>query len=295
MTGQERVTDDALPGLYRSADAAAARAQREYFVSISCYLLLLVAAAAVSFLGDTGSEGAIISTVLFLVTLGILIFLKAKRPDDTWYNGRAVAESVKTRSWRWMMRAEPYGDCTNLDEISKRFRQDIAAILDHNRNLAGDLSPDEAGNSPITNEMQRIRSLSVQERIDVYKRERIRDQEIWYTRKSKYNKNRASRWFWVSVGLHCTAIFLLLLRVRDPSFTLPVAVIATAAGAVLTWLQSKKHNELNSSYSLAAHEIGLVSIDGLDVKNEDEFSEFVVSAESAFSREHTQWVARKSN
>ncbi|MEO1352240.1 MAG: DUF4231 domain-containing protein [Cyanobacteria bacterium J06635_15] len=48
------------------------------------------------------------SALLFLVTLAILIGLRVKRPDDIWYNGRAVAESVKTRTWRWVMRAEPY-------------------------------------------------------------------------------------------------------------------------------------------------------------------------------------------
>ena len=88
---------------------------------------------------------------------------------------------------------------------------------------------------------------------------------------------------------------MLLYRIKDPSASVPVEVIATAAGAVLTWLQAKKHSELNSSYGLTAHEIVLIKGEALSVKTEKELSEFVVNSESAFSREHTQWAARKSD
>lgn len=62
----------------------------------------------------------------------------------------------------------------------------------------------------------------------------------------------------------------------------------------LTWLQAKKHNELNSSYSLAAHEIVLIKSEAELVDSDKALSNFVVSSESAFSREHTQWTARKN-
>jgi creatinase len=73
-----------------------------------------------------------------------------------------------------------------------------------------------------------------------------------------FNKRRAKQWFYVSVLLHSAAVAMLLYRIKDPVYSLPVEVVATAAGAVLTWLQAKKHNELNSSYALAAHEIALI-------------------------------------
>ncbi|NKC17160.1 MAG: SLATT domain-containing protein [Gammaproteobacteria bacterium] len=60
-----------------------------------------------------------------------------------------------------------------------------------------------------------------------------------------------------------------------------------------TWLQAKKHNELNSSYSLAIHEIGIIKGKAEFVETEEQFSDFVMSSENAFSKEHTQWVARK--
>lgn len=295
MTGQERFTDDALPGLYRSADIASLKAQKNHFSSLSAYLLLLIMAAAVSFYSDESVIWAMTSAILFLATLGILIGLQAIRPDDIWYNGRAVAESVKTRAWRWMMRAEPYDDNERLENVSKKFIEDLIEILNQNRSLAKAIDPNEEGNEPISEKMKEIRSLSIEKRLNVYKRERVQDQERWYSRKSAFNKCRALRWFWASVLLHCIAIAMLLFRIVDPSLAFPVGVVATSASAVLTWLQAKKHNELNSSYSLAAHEIGLVGAEALSIHTNQNLSDFVINTEAAFSREHTQWAARKSS
>ena len=100
-------------------------------------------------------------------------------------------------------------------------------------------------------------------------------------------------WFWISVCLHALAIGLLLYRIKEPLFDLPIEVVAASAGAAITWLQAKKHNELNSSYALAAHEIVLIKGEALSVKSDKNLSEFVLDSENAFSREHTQWTARK--
>ena len=66
------------------------------------------------------------------------------------------------------------------------------------------------------------------------------------------------------------------------------------ASSILTWLQAKKHNELSSSYSLTAHEIILIKSEVNRIENEIDFSEYIMNCENAFSREHTQWFARKN-
>ncbi|NOX74419.1 MAG: SLATT domain-containing protein [Alphaproteobacteria bacterium] len=70
----------------------------------------------------------------------------------------------------------------------------------------------------------------------------------------------------------------------------PMIVLVTSA---LGWLQMKRHGELTASYNLTAHEIGIIRGNSDAVKTEEEFSDFVNEAELAFSREHTQWVARR--
>jgi hypothetical protein len=288
------ITDQELPGLYHAADKASLEGQKTYFLGLMFHLILLILAGAISFSFSKSVAGAIVSAILFLTTLGILIALRIMRPDDTWYNGRAVAESVKTRAWRWMMRAEPYDQCDNPTAVSKQFINDLKAILNQNRSLAGKLPTDEYMKAPISDVMKAVRSMSVDERIALYKSDRIQNQADWYSRKAIFNKKRSRQWFFTSVVLHATAIFMLLLRINKPTLSLPVAVVATAASAVLTWTQAKKHNELASSYSLTAHEIILIKGEALSISNEKELSDFVVNTESAFSREHTQWVARKN-
>ena len=290
-----KVSSTDLPGLYQSADRASLDAQRNYFNGLKSYLVLLICAAFISFYFPFDYTGTLISASLFLITLGILIFIRVKKPDDIWYNGRAVAESVKTISWRWMMRAEPYEDCENIEVVSKQFINDLKSILGQNKSLSNSLHSTKAISDPISKTMNEVRKMNVGERLIIYINERIKNQADWYWSKSIFNKRRAEQWFWVSVVLHASAIAMLLYRIKKPQYSLPVGVIATAAGAALTWLKAKKHNELNSAYALAAHEIVLIKGESTYVHNEKQLSEYVVNSESAFSREHTQWVARKGD
>jgi hypothetical protein len=282
-----------FPALYNSADSASLTAQRDYFNALRLYLFLLILAAFVSFAFPEDAYAAIGSASLFLITLGILVWLKVQRPEDIWYNGRAVAESVKTRTWRWVMKAEPYDKDVPDEQAQKEFLNDLKAILAQNRSLSHVLEWTPDLGEAISNKMVAIRASSWRQRLDTYIKERIDNQSHWYSKKSQLNRRLAKRWFVVSIVLHSLAILLLLYRIKEPSSALPIEVIATAASAVLTWVQAKKHNELNSSYALAAHEIVLIKGESVSVKEEGHLSEFVINSESAFSREHTQWTARK--
>lgn len=280
-----------LPGLYRSASKASRKGQKLYFRGLQLYLTLLIVAALFSLL-PKNAISAIISAALFLITLFILIGLNQSSPDAIWYNGRAVAESVKTRTWRWMMRAKPYTDPTS-SAVENRFIGDLEKILNANRSLSKSL-PATEGTQPISSKMRGIRALPTQARLEFYQQARIDDQAKWYSDRSETNRASANRWFKISVGLHLLAIFLLLVRIPNPEFNLPIEAIATAAGAALTWLEAKKHRELTSSYALTAHEIGLIKARARSVTTEAELADFVLNSENAFSREHTQWVARKA-
>jgi len=288
--------DKDLPGLFQSADTASVKEQKKFFNGIFWYLTLLIVAALFAFFADDYPNPIfkIVSTVLFLLTLFIMIWLRVSRPDDIWYNGRAVAESVKTRSWRWMMRAEPYVDCDNIEIVRKHFVNDLKTILKQNESLIGKLGISASIEEPISDKMIEIRKLNLLDRFNFYRQERITNQAIWYTTKSKFNKKRAEMWFWTTVSLHALAILLLLYNIYDPNAKLPIEVIAVAASSVLTWLQSKKHNELSSSYSLTAHEIILIKSETNRIETEEDLSEYIMNCENAFSREHTQWFARKN-
>lgn len=289
-----KLKQENFPALFQAADHASLTAQSNYYFALKTYLFLLVVATLISFYYPADLIGALASASLFLITLCILIWLKVQKPEDTWYNGRAVAESVKTRTWRWVMKAEPYDNNVPDEQSRKEFLLDLKSILDQNRSLSAHLQLDKTNGDAISLQMSNIRNLPFEERLVIYKNERVKNQADWYAKKSLFNKRRANQWFIVSVVLHTIAIALLLWRISEPTLSLPIEVVATGASAILTWLQAKKHNELNSSYSLAAHEIVLIKSEAESVDSDKALSNFVISSESAFSREHTQWSARKN-
>ena len=282
-----------LPGLYHSSDEASLTAQGKYLLGLKSYMFFLILASLVAYLSKDSVNTAIASASLFLVSIGITIWLNVKKPEDIWYNGRAVAESVKTRAWRWMMKADPYDKTQELDIACKEFISDLKQILDQNRSFGEAIGEGASVREPITDNMRAIWLLSYQQRAAVYKKYRVDEQALWYWKKTKYNKKMALIWFWVMIALQSLAIFLLLLKIKTPMTKLPVEVVAVCASSVLGWLQTKKHNELSASYALAAQEISLIRGEASYVNSEESLSIFVIDSENAFSREHTQWFARK--
>jgi len=281
-----------FPGLYQSADATSLIMQKRYFGSMLWYILTLFAAAFFAFFNNEPEPSLkIISAILFLISLSLMVWQKVTKPEDLWYNGRAVAESVKTRTWRFIMKATPYeaGD----ESATQRFIADLKEILKENENLISKLGSKTAVKEPISQPMKDIRLLNLEERLNFYKQHRIEDQQIWYTKKAIYNKNCGDRLFWVIVVLHAIAIFFLLINIKEPSVRFPISVIGVAASSALTWFQAKKYSELFSSYTLTAHEISIIKSEGNVIANEQQLSEYIINCETAFSREHTQWVARK--
>ena len=245
-----------FPGLYHAADAASRESQQRYFSGLFWYLTLLVLAAAIAFISPNSQTGTLASALLFLGSVGVLIWLRTEKPDEIWYNGRAVAESVKTRSWRWMMRAEPF---EKPDAPSNaEFLGDLKAILHQNKSLSKHLTSVTGAQDAISEQMKRVRALPAQARLDLYMSCRVQDQCVWYARKARQNKATAKFFFWLSVVLHGAAVLMLLLRIANPRVQLPIEVIAAAAAAVLTWVQARKYDELTYSYALTTHEITIL-------------------------------------
>lgn len=283
-----------LPGLYNCADKASQAEQKRYFIFTGLYLCFLILAATFAYIESCQENITfkIVSTLLFFSTLGITVWLRVYKPDDVWYNGRAVAESVKTRSWRWMMKAEPY-TCDDIETAKKEFIKDLRTILSQNQSLIKKIGPGASSKEPVSDKMISVRNLSMEDRFIFYRRERVTDQEMWYTKKAKFNKKKSTQWFVTTIILHAVAILALLYNIQEPLMKLPIEVIATAASSILTWAQAKKYNELYSSYSLTAHEIVLIKNESTEINNESQLSEYIINCENAFSREHTQWFARR--
>lgn len=155
------------------------------------------------------------------------------------------------------------------------------------------MPPDSAANDQISQSMEKTRQLPLEDRKAYYLEHRIRDQREWYRAKSKANRMASRKWVAAGGLAYAVAITLSLLRIEYSSWEIwPIEPIIVLASAFIGWTQIKKFNELASSYVLTAHEIGMIREKIRDVDSEEAFSSFVNDAEQAFSREHTQWVAR---
>jgi prepilin signal peptidase PulO-like enzyme (type II secretory pathway) len=280
-----------FPALYRSASAASHVTQRRFYLVLGSTLAIFVVSAACSFLDLQSRYLAAAQAGLLFISLGFSIYLASAKPQKSWYGARALAESVKTISWRYMMRTEPFdgADPVARANLITTLRRTIA----DNREVSAHASSLE-GVDQVTPAMEAWRSRTLAERQALYVDQRINHQLGWYSRKALASRASARRWFAMLIFANCLAILAALGNTAYPEFTYwPTDVFAAAAAAVLGWLQGKKYEDLAAAYTLTAHEIGLVRAELATVVDEAAFSKFVADAESAFSREHTQWQARR--
>ena len=169
----------------------------------------------------------------------------------------------------------------------------MKAIVDQNKDVAQVLTT-HLDALQITDAMTEMRSRPLEERKSIYAASRINDQLTWYAKKAAFNRRTSNGFFWALIVTNAVAVLCAILRIKfvDISFW-PTDIFVAIAASLLSWMQAKRFSELAASYALAAHEIGLIREQSLLPRSDNEFSQFVGDAENAFSREHTQWVARK--
>lgn len=285
------MNDDELPALYRSANELSINSQQEFLLFLKINLTTLVLAAALNVFNLSYWQFSAAQLVALLASLGSSIYLFSRRPDRIWYAGRAVAESIKTMAWRYACRAEPF---LVEDELAKaEFRNRLRYVVEQNKDIVRLLTT-HLDKSQITGKMNDIRLSSLDYRKDIYRKNRIIDQLSWYASKSAFNRKMSNTFFCVLISVNIIAVVCSMLRITFFNMPFwPTDVFVAMAASILSWMQAKRYSELASSYALAAHEIGLIREQSEGPATEVEFSQFVGDAENAFSREHTQWVARQ--
>lgn len=281
------------PALYQSASALSKRKQEVFIENFYTHMALLALASAISIANSTCPAVAVVQALVLLGALACATYLFMARPDRDWYASRAVAESIKTITWRYISRAEPFNNADEFDRIG--FKQKLKAIIEQNKDIAG-LFTSNLASVQITDEMEMRRSELMAARIDFYKSKRIIEQQNWYAGKAAQNEKSVKNFFVLLISTIAIAIVFSLLKILYPSAPYwPTDFFVTCAAGLLSWIQAKRFQDLAISYALAAHEISLIREDLINVQTEENFSAFVSDAENAFSREHTQWAARKDH
>ena len=291
------ITNLIYPNLYHSADTASLKAQSTHLLFNKLYLGSLVLAAGLGSFTAVGSQTVnryLYTGLAVVLVLGLLILwaMRARQDDKIWFDGRAVAESVKTAAWRFMMRVQPFNEDSNAESL---FLAELREIRDARPNLAKHLAAAMgAAGSAITDFMKQKRSGSLEERQTFYLSDRMREQRAWYAGKAKSNAKSGATWFWATAALQVVVVILAIVQAVSVGLAINfIPLITTCAAAMAAWNQMKRHDELAQSYALAAQALEDIEAIAGSQANEDMFSQLVEQTENSISREHTMWCARR--
>jgi hypothetical protein len=283
------------PSLYHAASAVSLAGQRAHVRLIAAELSLGIAAALAMDLIHPYPDARVSLAIIAVVALAIVLLVQALKlrrrlaHDHDWFDGRAVAESTKTLTWRYMMRVEPFDDDGRAD---LNFATKLEDVVGGNPAIGPKLVRRAPPGPAITAQMRVARSQPWQTRRDLYLQDRLEDQIRWYLGKSNYNAKWA-RWMlgWSLVS-QVLAIALTIAVARGSEWNL-VPFFTTLAASAVGWSQVKRFDELRKSYREAHDELERIRDSrALSARSEADFVAAVRDGEAAISREHTMWVAK---
>lgn len=280
------------PQLYRVADSLSVKYQKKHFGLLAAYLLLLIVSAIIPMCGNCVLANSI-SLGLFLLSAALYAISQISNPLNLWYNGRAVAESVKSMTWKWMMMADPYS-CKTQGTASLDLQKDLQNFLKQNNVLFKNYQEDDGNSYSISNKMKEIRNAAAIVKMKFYNKNRVQEQLNWYRDKSKILHRRNIVMSRIIGGCYVIMTILMIVSIVKPNKFLPIEIIAVVITAFISWSEAKKYKELSCAYSLAVNEMSIINKDQLESQvSEAEVAEFVLKCENAFSHEHTLWNIHK--
>ncbi len=290
-----------LPGIYYSASDASQSAQRTFLLLIKINISLLVLLAVISAINISSIKEhyqsliPLSSAILMVISIVITFVTEFGKYEKKWYDGRAIAESLKTLSWKFMMKAEPFFDLSKESAETKflnDFREIVSAI-----GPTGELFGDntQANEHQLTDKMKEIYGSDLNTRKGTYERNRINAQKKWYKSNSGINSSKSALFFWIIVGFQTLTVLTAILMISMPNlFFNPTGLVTTAVAVLMTWMQVKQYRNLAESYGITSTELSLIEDAIPNITTNEKFSSFVAESETAISREHTLWRARRT-
>lgn len=280
------------PQLFNACETISLRSQRKFFSSRAIELTCLVLAGAFGEISSTCLHGitSILSVVLFLCALAIRVSGIGDRAEKRWYDARAASESIKSASWQYAVHLPPYD--TSNDESRASLIDLLHRIIELLPNL--DVPAASEAHQVVTDQMQTLRDSNPENRAAEYERDRLHDQMSWYKAKSDWNRKHSALWRGVMIVTESTAVLLGILRVFGVFDVNWIGILAATSAAFAAWQQTRNYTFLSESYAVTSHELSLVADSLSHAATNEDWIAAANDAESAFSREHTLWLARRA-
>ncbi|GAA2585089.1 DUF4231 domain-containing protein [Actinomadura fulvescens] len=290
-----RLTRADLPELYRVASAMAHTGQRRV-VRLTMVLLCsgLASGVLALFGGRSGPSwhawADTMAAALFATAAVGGALLSSGKAHRRWYDGRAAAESIKTLSWKYTMRAGSLGDDSAADALfCLRLTQVRAEIEQLGRADRRSLAPA----AMLTPAMRRLRAAPLTVRRAVYLEQRIRDQIEWYSGKAGQAERRARAWQLLTAVIGTAGVCGALARSRGMVEVDALGLAAAFLASIAAWSELRQYWPNAAAYRLTLRELNVIEQQAGEVPDDPgEWRAFCEHAEYAVSREHTMWRVR---
>ena len=281
------------PGLFQAADRASLAGQGRYLRAVRARLILSVLAAtsaAFTFKAGPADWAAVATALCFVGTLGVEVLVLRGRPSQTWYQGRALAESAKTLTWRYAVGGHPFPPELSTSEADERFTQRLGAL--RNDLASVPILPTHA--PAISCTMRTVRKSSLAERRHAYLSGRIEEQSAWYANKALFHQKRADLYRIITISFEIAGIVGALSRAFGLILFDLAGIVAAVIAALAAWSVTRQHAATAEAYVVANHDLGLIRERLGHQTANDSWAEAVANAEAAISREHSTWRSSHS-
>jgi hypothetical protein len=285
-----------LPLLFRQSDQRALRHQRESFRSVRKHLTVLLLATGAAALAEQipNHVGAVCAAALYGLTIAVGLHASHRRARAQWQAHRAVAETVKSLAWQYMAQggAFPSGvadpDGLFAERIEERLRELRTCGWQDFRLGAG-----ERGVGQITARMREVRAKPFAARRDIYLRDRLLEQAVWYRNRSVRSHRAAARWSAVTALMTLFALVAAVLRSAGVIADWDLAGFLSACAATgVAWQEMRRHRPLTYAHSLIEQDLETARIAMSTTVSEAGWANAVAEAERLVSPAHTEWLVR---
>ena len=293
MNGEQSL----YPALYRASDAAAQRFRKLFLWTHKCQLVSLAVgglAGAFSLGGGAALSAWVYGIVAVSLFAGFILALisRAMAYEALWFDCRAISESIKTATWRYVSKAPPFDE---EKEPVARFLQELKRIRHARPEATSHLGALlDASGAEITVQMADMRNAALEQRVAVYVEHRIHNQRLWYTTQANHHAHSAAFWLWAVLGMQALAVVaavVIAIWGRRPYDI--IAMLTTLAAIGVAWDRGRRNSELSRSYSLSAQELSASEALAAEVPVDKAFARLVEQVEGAISQEHTLWCAQR--
>ncbi|MET7593971.1 DUF4231 domain-containing protein [Streptomyces sp. NPDC005481] len=284
-----------LPPLFHESDRQALSRQSESFLAVRAQLVVLLLATCAATLAEHVDDHAVaaLAAVLYALTIVIGVHASRRRARAHWQAHRAVAETVKSLAWQYMVHGGPFRtgladpDGMFTERLTDRLRELRKVGWEDERSAAG------LGAGQITPAMRAVRAKPFEVRRDFYLRDRVLEQLVWYGHSAAQARRAAARWSTVTAVLTLLALFAAVLRAMGAlgDWDLTGVLSAAAAGGV-AWQEVRRHRPLTYAHSLIEQDLETARIGMATTVTEDGWAEAVAEAERLVSPQHTDWLVR---